>query len=121
MLAAAVEKLLSARSLHEQGHYNDALSRAYYAAFHAASLPFFIGGRSFSRHGQLIGAFNKEFIASGALPKELGKALSRLYDARQSSVEFLMMYNAVRTMDAAGKPDASRLDTTTSPSQPRGS
>ncbi len=84
MLAAAAEKLSSARSLHVQGHYNDALSRAYYAAFHAVSLLFFLDGRSFSRHGQLIGAFNKEFIAAGTLPKELGRALSRLYDARQS-------------------------------------
>jgi len=84
MLAAAAEKLSSARILHGQGYYNDALSRAYYAAFHAVSLLFFLGGRSFSRHGQLIGAFNKEFIATRILPKELGKALNRLYDASQS-------------------------------------
>ena len=33
MRATAVEKLSSAQSLHELGHFNDALSRAYYAAF----------------------------------------------------------------------------------------
>lgn len=83
MYAAAQEKLDVARSLHAAGYYNDSLSRAYYAAFHAVSLLLFAHGKSFSRHGQLIGAFNRDFVASGLLPKDLGKALGRLYDQRQ--------------------------------------
>lgn len=83
MYAAALEKLEVARSLQASSFYNDSLSRAYYAAFHAASLLLFAHGQSYSRHGQLIGAFNRDFVATGLLPKEFGKALGRLYDQRQ--------------------------------------
>jgi uncharacterized protein (UPF0332 family) len=40
---ADLEKLEVARSLQASGFYNDSLSRAYYAAFHAASLLLFAG------------------------------------------------------------------------------
>jgi Uncharacterized conserved protein related to C-terminal domain of eukaryotic chaperone, SACSIN len=83
MYAAAREKLDVAKSLHNSGYYSDSVSRAYYAAFHAVSMLLFANGQSYSRHGQLIGAFNKKFVAPGELPKDLGKALGRLYDQRQ--------------------------------------
>ncbi len=85
MFAAAMEKLNVAKSLRDNGYSNDALSRSYYAAFHAVSLLMFLHGQSFSRHGQLIGAFNREFIATGRLPKELGKVIVRLFDQRQTA------------------------------------
>ena len=85
MFAAAMEKLTVAKSLRDNGYSNDALSRSYYAAFHAVSLLLFLHGQSFSRHGQLIGAFNREFIATGRLPRELGKVIVRLFDQRQTA------------------------------------
>jgi uncharacterized protein (UPF0332 family) len=84
MIATVREKLASAQSLHENGYFNDALSRAYYASYHAISLLIFLDGRTYSRHGQLIGAFNKDYVLKGTFSKEIGKALGRLYDARQS-------------------------------------
>ncbi len=45
----------------------------------------FLYDQAYSRHGQLIGAFYRDFIATGKLPKELGKALGRLYDKRQTA------------------------------------
>jgi uncharacterized protein (UPF0332 family) len=85
IFAAAMEKLTVAKNLRDNGYLKDALSRAYYAAFHAVSLLLFLHGQSYSRHGQLIGAFNREFIATGKLPKELGKAIVRLFDQRQTA------------------------------------
>lgn len=104
----AVEKLSSAAHLHELGHYNDALSRAYYAAFHAISLVFFLDGKSFSRHGQLIGAFNKDYIVTGIFPKELGKAMGKLYDARQSS-DYDVFVKSSRMESERGLKDAGTL------------
>ena len=85
MYRAAMDKLESARLLKDSGKYNDSLSRAYYGAFHAVSLLFMIEGQSFSRHSQLIGNFNKQFISTHVFPKELGKALGTLYDERQGA------------------------------------
>ena len=85
MLAAANEKLDAAKNLRDNGYFNDAVSRAYYAAFHAVSLLLFLSDQAYSRHGQLIGAFNRDFVASGKLPKDLGKALGRLFDRRQTA------------------------------------
>jgi uncharacterized protein (UPF0332 family) len=51
--------------------------------YHAVSLLLFVHDQAYSHHGQLIGAFNRDFIATGKLPKELGKALGRLFDQRQ--------------------------------------
>ena len=84
MYGASKEKLLSAKQLFESGFYNDSLSRAYYAVFHIISLLLFLKGKTYNRHGQLIGDFNKEFIATGLLPRDYGKTLSRLFDERQS-------------------------------------
>lgn len=85
MYAASLEKIESSKILKDAGRFNDALSRAYYGAFHAVSMLFLLAGQSFSRHSQLIGNFNKQFIATGKLPKELGKALGVLYDERQGA------------------------------------
>ncbi len=80
---AARRKLDVARSLQSSGYYNDSLSRAYYAAFHSASMLLYAHGQSYSRHSQLIGAFNRDFVATGKLPKDVGKALGRFYGQRQ--------------------------------------
>jgi hypothetical protein len=36
-------------------------SRAYYVAFHAVSAVLLSGGETYSRHGQVLGAFNRAF------------------------------------------------------------
>jgi hypothetical protein len=93
MYAVAKEKIKSANVLIKSGMYNDALSRAYYGAFHSVSLLFFIAGQSFSSHSQLIGNFNKQYIATGKLQRDLGKALSSLYDDRQGAdYDFFQQY-----------------------------
>ena len=85
MESHARSRLSVAQQLNAMGHYEDAVSRAYYAAFHAATLLFYCAGRTFSSHAQLIGAFNKEFVFPGLLPQELARSLRDLYELRQGA------------------------------------
>jgi uncharacterized protein (UPF0332 family) len=82
-LEAARRKLEGARSALHNGFFEDASSRAYYAAFHAATAALASRGLSYSSHGQVIGAFNREFIHSGRLPPEMFTMLQRLFADRQ--------------------------------------
>ena len=84
MLEKAERKLKSAKKLFEIGEYEDAVSRAYYAVFHAISAVLLSKGLTFSKHAQVIGAFNKEFIKTGVFPKDFTKILTRLYEDRQT-------------------------------------
>jgi len=85
MVAMAREKLRAVEELFKAGCYDDSLSRSYYGAFHIVSMLLFLENKTFSRHGQVIGAFNHDYIASGLLPKELSKALGSLFDDRQTA------------------------------------
>ncbi len=79
------DKLAVARHLHEQGNYDDAVSRAYYAVFHAATLLLYCAGFGFSSHAQLIGAFNREFVRSGLIDPTTGAAFRDLFELRQGA------------------------------------
>ena len=82
-LDAARRKLEGARSALDNGFFEDASSRAYYAAFHAATAALASRGLSYSSHGQVIGAFNREFVHSSLLPPEAFAMLQRLFADRQ--------------------------------------
>lgn len=94
--AAAQRKLEGAQSARDCGFYEDAVSRSYYAAFHAVTAALASKGLSYSSHGQTIGAFNKEFVHTGRLPKEAYFKLQRLFEDRH-----IGDYSATRTMDGA--------------------
>lgn len=79
------DKLAVARHLHEQGNYDDAVSRAYYAVFHAATLLLYCAGLEFSSHAQLIGAFNREFIRTRLIDPTTGAAFRDLFELRQGA------------------------------------
>jgi uncharacterized protein (UPF0332 family) len=84
MMAKADQKLVSARTSLEAGHYDDAASRAYYGAFHAMSAVLAERGLSFSSHGQTLGAFNREVVKPGLLPPETFTKVQRLFQDRQT-------------------------------------
>ncbi|ETX03360.1 MAG: DNA-binding protein [Candidatus Entotheonella gemina] len=84
MLAFADEKLRAAKLLVEGGAWGDASSRAYYAAFHAVSAALLSRNETYSRHGQVLGAFNRRFIHPGFFPPEFTALLTRLFENRQS-------------------------------------
>jgi uncharacterized protein (UPF0332 family) len=82
-LDKANEKLTAARTMLEAGLFDDASSRAYYAAFHAVTAVLGTRGLSFSSHGQTIGAFNKEFVLNGRFDPSCFRMIQRLFKNRQ--------------------------------------
>jgi len=84
VLRKAAEKLRVAEMLVANGAWDDAVSRAYYAAFHAVSALHLSQDQTFSSHAQSIGRFNKDFVRTGIFPKEFTAILTRLFEDRQS-------------------------------------
>lgn len=64
--------------------FDDAVSRAYYAVFHAMNAALISRGLSFSSHAQTIGVFNREFVKSGVFPKEYSQIIQDLFEDRQA-------------------------------------
>lgn len=84
MLARAADKLAVAQLLLDNSAWEDAASRAYYAAFHAISALLFSRGKSYSSHAQLIGAFNRDFVKTQVFNRDFTAILTRLFEDRQS-------------------------------------
>lgn len=83
-IAKAEEKLVTAKNLLRDGAYDDAVSRAYYSAFHAASAVLLSEGLVADTHSGLVNLFGLHFIKSGKFDKKLGKYLSNLKEDRES-------------------------------------
>lgn len=83
-LAKSEEKLAVAKKLLEDGAYDDAVSRAYYAAFHAASAVLLSEGLTAETHSGLVNLFGLHFVKLGKFDKKFGKYLSNLKEDRES-------------------------------------
>ena len=81
-LERAAESLVAAQELYDNGHLDFAASRAYYAAFYAASALLIGKQIKFSKHSSVISAIHKEFIKPGLMSVGLGKKLSLLFEIR---------------------------------------
>lgn len=67
----------------EEGDYDFASSRAYYAAFYAIQAILLTKNLSFSKHSAVISAFNQYFVKTMLFPKHFSKLISRLFRERQ--------------------------------------
>ena len=83
LITKARNKLATAQLLFKAGKNDDAVSRAYYAVFHALTAILYRNDFVFSKHGQVIGAFNKEFIKRGIFPSEFARQIDGLFKDRQ--------------------------------------
>ena len=81
-LERADQSLQAARELVARGFYDFAASRAYYAAFYAASALLLQENMEFSKHSGVIAAIHRHFVKRGRLSKEHGKALNWLFEMR---------------------------------------
>ncbi len=79
------DKFTISKELYELKHYDDAVSRAYYAVFHILNAVLFTKGLTFSSHKETIGAFNKEFIKTEIFPKKFSEKIKKLFEGRQIS------------------------------------
>ena len=108
-LEKARAKLEVARELLYNKHFDDAASRAYYAAFHAAQALLLTEGQKPDTHNGLITLFGLLFVRSGKLDRKIGKILAKLKDDDRETGD----YEAVSFIDeetartVSGKPRAS--------------
>jgi uncharacterized protein (UPF0332 family) len=81
-LERAETNLQVARELLEKGYYDVSASRAYYAAFYAASALLLKAGIDTSKHSGVIALIHQHFVKSGKLSKEQGRNLNWLFELR---------------------------------------
>lgn len=77
--------LETAKACLESRHYRDSINRCYYATFYAVKAILALEKTDFKRHKDVIGYFNKEYMATEIFPKDMGKKLGRLKTKREES------------------------------------
>ena len=82
-LDRAKESLNAARIMFDHELLMSAMNRIYYSMFYAVQALLILNDQSFSKHGQVKGYFNKEFIKTGRFPKEFGKIFNIVFEYRQ--------------------------------------
>lgn len=84
-LERAIQTLRTAQTLHK---YNEdpasVVNRAYYAMFYAALAILAATGYETSKHAGALSLFDKHFIKTGILPKEMSKFIHTAFDMRQT-------------------------------------
>ena len=84
-LLRAEKALRSARLLVEHRELEDAVSRAYYAMFHAARAILFSKGITAKTHRGTISLFGENMVKKGILSEEFADMLRKAFDLRQKS------------------------------------
>lgn len=102
-MARGNEALSAARVLLKAGLMNDAVSRAYYAAYHWASALLLSKGLEPKTHRGKIQMLSLHFVRTGLIAEEAAAHLSRLEDFREASD-----YSAAFSFSKADAEDAVR-------------
>jgi uncharacterized protein (UPF0332 family) len=84
-LAKARDKVRVARVLRDRREWEDAVSRAYYAAFHAAQAALLTEGQRADTHRGLVILFGLLLVKTGKFERRWGKFLANLKDDREAS------------------------------------
>ncbi|MBM4030403.1 MAG: HEPN domain-containing protein [Planctomycetes bacterium] len=84
-LDAAAEALGDAEALLARGSLRSASSRAYYTMFYCASALLLTKGMSFSRHGNVVAAFGREFAKTNLLDRKFHFYILQGFDTRHLS------------------------------------
>ncbi|MHC4425811.1 MAG: HEPN domain-containing protein [Planctomycetota bacterium] len=86
-IQALIEKarryLRSTELLIQDGDYDSAVSRAYYAMFYAAEAALLKKEMTFSSHKAVISAFGRYFVKTGVFDKRMGRDLNIIFGERQ--------------------------------------
>jgi uncharacterized protein (UPF0332 family) len=81
-LERADQSIRAARELAARGYYDFVASRAYYAAFYAATAILLYEELEFSKHSAVIASIHQRFVKTGRLDKKYGKDLNWLFELR---------------------------------------
>ena len=82
-LEKSSESLEAAEIMLHNQMFGFAMNRIYYSMFYAVQSLLVNEGVTFSKHGQVKGYFNKNFIKTGMLPIEMGRLYNRAFEFRQ--------------------------------------
>ncbi|MCX6266820.1 MAG: HEPN domain-containing protein [Bacteroidetes bacterium] len=82
-IETAYKTLEAAKLLSDNGYYNSAINRLYYAVFYAVNALLVRSEVYAQSHSGVKSQFSLLFIKSGKLDKKFGKLLAQLYDWRQ--------------------------------------
>lgn len=84
-IAEADDSLKVAEHCLKEGWYKDSINRSYYAAFYAVKAVLALSTVDFKRHKDVMGYFNKEYVAKEIFPREIGRKLGALQKVREKS------------------------------------
>ncbi len=84
-MAMAHDKLSTARDLMEKNHYNDAISRAYYAMFYASKAVLLALGEDPHKHEGVVSAFGERVAKVGLSDPKFGTLLSNAKGLREEA------------------------------------
>lgn len=111
-LSRSRQELEAARLLAGGGYGRQAISRAYFAAFHAAEAALLLLGETRSKHAGVISAFGQLVAKSGGLQEEIARLLRSLFERRNEADCWgaevpaeeadRAIYDAERFVDAVG-------------------
>jgi len=79
LLARAKRYMKSARLLINDGDYESAVLRVYYAMLYCVEALLLTKGLSFSSHKAVISAFGQHFVKTGIFSKEMSKSLTKAF------------------------------------------
>ena len=81
----ARESLGAAATYESAGYYADSISRAYYAAFHAAKAALWLDDIEPSTHQGVISRFGEHIVVTHYVEREWGRELNRLEELRNDA------------------------------------
>ena len=81
-LQRARQTLEDARILANAGRWNPCVNRLYYACFYAVSALLLQNGLSSSKHTGVRSLFNRHYVRTGKVPKELAPIYNDLFERR---------------------------------------
>ena len=84
-LGRARETLEDARILAKAGRWNACVNRLYYACFYGVSALLVCDDLSSSKHAGVRSLFNRQYVKTGKVPKELARVYNDLFERRQES------------------------------------
>ncbi len=82
-LDRARETLEEARILANAGRWNACVNRLYYACFYAVAALLVKDGLASPKHTGVRGLFNKHYVKTGKVPKDLARIYNDLFERRQ--------------------------------------
>jgi uncharacterized protein (UPF0332 family) len=98
-LQRAHETMAEIPFLKEQGYYNTATNRLYYACYYAAVALLIKNHIQAGTHAGVKTMIGQHFVSKGLITKESGRAFSNLFDSRQHSDYDEFVYSTEEEVD----------------------